>query len=90
MKTYYAIKREIFKNNSSKVDETILYPTLYKTFEDATRAARKEQDSDSKFYGYQITEQFLVSLQTVKNYKTGKETVYRHEFSIIKYELEEA
>lgn len=34
---YYGIKREIFKGNKTMPEETIIYPELYKTEEEAKK-----------------------------------------------------
>lgn len=89
MKTYYAIQREIFKNRIAQPDEVVNYPTLYVTLEDAVRAARRDQDFCALHFGHTITKQSLVSIQEVEKSR-GKDTTYRHEWKVIKYEVEEA
>ena len=94
MKTIYGITRYIYKNNQSMPCETTIYDTLYKTEEEAVKAMLKEADHDSLFYHYQpIIEPhqtwFTKALQTVHNSKTGKDTIYCHEWRIKVYNMEE-
>lgn len=94
MTTYFAVQRKIYKGNRSKVDETINYPTLYKTEEEAVKAMLHDADQDCLVYHYEPVIKphqayFDMAIQTVHNSKTGKDTIYRHEWEIIKYELPE-
>ena len=91
---YYGIKREIFKGNKTMPEETTIYPELYKTEEEAVKAMLHEADSSCMFYHYEPVIKphqayFDTAIQTVHNSKTGKDTIYRHEWSIIKFNMEE-
>jgi hypothetical protein len=91
MKTIYGIKREIFKGNKSMPEETITYGTLYKTLEEATKVMLKDADSCVKYDYHQPGGRgaFTTTFQTVHNSKTGKDTIYRHEWNLIKFSMEE-
>ena len=91
---YYGIKREVYKNNHCTPEETIIYPNLYKTIEEATKALAHDADQTALHYGYQpvlYTHQawFDTAIQTVRNHKTGKDTIYRHEWHLIKFKMGE-
>lgn len=94
MKTIYGIKREIFKGNKSMPEETIIYPNLYKTEEEAMKALLHDADKSCLFYHYEPVIKphqayFDTAIQTVHNSKTGKDTIYRHEWHTIKFNMEE-
>ena len=72
--------------------ETIIMPNLFKTFEEANRFAKRDADSSAKRYGYQSVNNawdIPTMLQTVHNSKTGKDTVYMHQWNLQKFNLEE-
>lgn len=90
---YYGIKREIFKGNKNMPEETIIYPNIYKTEEEAMKVLLHEADKDCLFYHYKPVIKphqvhFDTAIQTVHNNKTGKDTIYRHEWHIIKFNME--
>lgn len=94
MKKYYGIKREVFKGNKTMPEETIIYPNLYKTEEEVVKAMLHEADQACLFYHYEPVikphqAHFDTAIQTVHNSKTGKDIIYRHEWRIVEYKLEE-
>lgn len=87
MKNYFGIKQEIFKGNKSMPEETIIYPNIFKTEEDAVHFAMKIQDKSALSGRQTIMNQLqLVSMSRIRCGKQVKE--YRHEWSVIKFEME--
>lgn len=94
MKILYGVKREVFKGNKCMPEETIIYPNIYKTLEEAVRFMVKDTDFSILNYGYEPGDtthysQCTSAIQTIHNSKTGKDTVFRHEWSLIRFELDE-
>lgn len=89
---YYGTKVTVYKNNKTTPEETVIQPELFKTEEEAFKHCLKEADRQVKFYGYRPVgkpgQAFTETLDIRKNYKTGKETVYRCEWSVIKFKME--
>ena len=90
---YYGIKREIYKGNGTMPYETLILPNIYKTEEEAVKALYKDADFNSLHYDYKPVIEphqayFDTAIQTVHSSKTGKDTIYRHEWHIIKFEME--
>lgn len=84
---YYGIVRRIYKNNGKMPYDTIVMPNLFKTFEEAVRFAKHDSDQSGLRYGYQWINE-TTQLETQHNSKTGKDTLYRHEWDIEKYQVE--
>lgn len=86
---YYGVKREIYKGNKSMPEETIIYPNIYKTEEEAVKFALKDADFSVLHYNHQPVGRgaFTTTIQTLK---CGKQrATYRHEWHTIKFNMEE-
>lgn len=83
---YYAVKKETYKNNSKRIFETEIYRVLYKTSEDAVRAALKYADKDVTVFGH-IPEgkvgSWFTSTYAVKCGKT--KTIYHYKWEVIEF-----
>lgn len=89
---YFAVVRRIYKNNGKMPYETIIMPNLFKTFEDACGFAKRDADNSGLRYGYRHMDNIWdipTMLQTVHNSKTGKDTLYTHEWNIQRFKMEE-
>ena len=89
----YGIKREIYKNNGRMPYETIIDKEVYRTIEGATKAMLHKADQACLFYHYEpVLEQYQACFHTAierqHNSKTGKDTIYRHEWHIIEFDME--
>lgn len=85
---YYGIVREIYKNNGKMPYETIIMPNLFKDEEKAFKWAMHDSDSTGLRHGYKwagVTTQ----VETRHNSKTGKDIIYRHEWHVVKFNMEE-
>lgn len=90
---YYGIKREMFKGVKKIPEETFIYPNIYKTEEEAMKVLLHEADKDCLYYEYEPVikphqAHFDTVIKTVHNNKTGKDTIYRQEWHIIKFNME--
>lgn len=83
---YYAVKKETYKNNSKRIFETEIYRVLYKTIEDAVRAALKYADKDATVFGH--TPEGKVGSWFTSTYavKCGKtKTTYHYKWEVIEF-----
>lgn len=85
---YYGIVRRIYKNNKCEPCETVVYHKLYKTLEDATRAAMKDLDFCLLHYGHKQVGLTSVTTCLGRRKKNGDYDTYRHEWDIEKYQVE--
>ena len=86
---YYGVKRDIYKGNKSMPEETIIYPNLYKTEEEATKFALKDADFSVLHYGHQPVGKGAF-MTTTQYLKCGKQkATYRHEWNVIKFKMGE-
>lgn len=88
MKNYYAIKREIYKNNQCSPCDTIYYHKLYKTEEEAVTAIRKWVDNEVLVAGHKQIGELLETMVQGRTKKNGDIDVFRHEWSYEKFTVE--
>lgn len=94
MTTFYGVKLNVYKNNRGMAEETVIQPYIYKTEEEAFNYCRKEADNQVLFNNHR-----LVAFSDVRGFaetcyiqhssKTGKDTLYRYSYEVVKYELKE-
>lgn len=83
----YIVYREIYKDNKTMPEETLIHNTIYKTLEDATRAAIKDADGSCLRYGYETTKDPMTMIQYIT--KKEKTHTYRHEWLVKEMKMEE-
>lgn len=86
---YYAVKKETYKNNSKRIFETEIYRVLYKTYEDAVRAALNFADKDVTLLGHTPEEKvgsWFTSTYSTCAVKCGKtKTTYHYKWEVIEF-----
>lgn len=92
MKTYYGVKRNIFKGNKPMPEETIIYPYIYSAEEEAWKFAMEDADVQVLHFNHKPAgcklgqNGYTMTIQEIYSSKTQKTTVYRHEWEVVKFE----